>query len=341
MKVNILLFSQTMQSLLASSLSLQDALAVCADILQAKNDREFCKILLLRLNEGNSLSNSLRKYKGQFPPLYTALVSIGEETGSLTEVFSRLSEYLKAKKQMKNKLVQSLAYPILVLITAVAVIMLIIFFVFPRLNDIFEAFAETSAGIEMKANLIKTNLTISFYIVMAIAVFIFLCLILHKLNEKIALLIDSALLHIPVIKKIITIIQIQDFAFSMKLLALTHFPLVQSLSYSSSVVTNRRLKKAVLSVCEGISRGESAGECFAREKSFPKYLTVWVKLAERNGDLASVFSQISDYYSAAGSELTAEITTFAEPVLTMITGLVIIVFMAQIIIPIFNMLGAL
>ena len=214
MRVNILLFSQTMQSLLASSLSLQDALAVCADILQSKYDREFCKDLLLRLNEGNSLSNSLKKYKGYFPPLYTALISIGEETGSLKEVFSRLSEYLKAKKQMKHKLVQSLAYPVLVLITAITVIMLIIFFVFPRLNDIFEAFAETSAGIEMKANVIKTNLTISFYIVFAIVCFAILGLILHKINGKIALFIDSLLLQIPFIKKFITIIQIQDFAFS-------------------------------------------------------------------------------------------------------------------------------
>ncbi len=341
MKINILLFSQTMQSLLSSSLSLQDALAVCADILQSKNDREFCRDLLLRLNEGNTLSNALKKYKGQFPPLYTALISIGEETGSLKEVFSRLAEYLKSKKQMKNKLIQSLAYPLLVLVTSIAVIMLIIFFVFPRLNDIFEAFAETSVGIEMKSNAIKTNLTISFYIILAVVVFVLLCLVLHKINGKIALLIDSVLLKIPFIKKIITIVQIQDFAFSMKLLALTHFPLVQSLSYSSEVITNLRLKSAVISVCEGISRGESAGECFEKDKAFPKYLTVWVKLAERNGDLASVFTQISDYYSATGSELTAEITTFAEPVLTMITGILIIIFMSQIIIPIFNMLGAL
>lgn len=341
MKVNLLLFTQTMHSLLCSSLPLQDALGVCEEILQTKNEKDFCKSLLVGINEGNTLSCVLQKYNGQIYPLYTALVQIGEETGALTEVFERLVEYLKVKKQMQHKLLQALAYPLIVLFTTFMVIMLLVFFVLPRLTDIFEAFTENAAGINIKTENIKMNLFITFYIIISGIIFVAICILLHKLNDRCAYHIDSFLLRLPVAKKLITVVQIQDFAFSMKLLTVTHFPLIQSLSYSAGVVTNLRLKKSLIKVCEGISRGESAGDCFAKDKIFPKYLTVWIKLAERNGNLTSVFTQISDYYSAANSEIVTNITTFAEPVLILLTGIVIIIFMAQVIIPVFNILGAL
>lgn len=341
MKVNVILFTQTMHSLLKSSLTLQDSLKITAEISSSKADKIFCLSLLKEVNEGKKLSTVLKKYKGMFSPLYIALVKIGEETGTLTEVFAKLNEYLKNKKSMNQKIKQSLAYPLFVLFMAMAVIMLIIFFVFPRLNEIFEAFAQSSVDLKQKVASVKTNLYISSVVIIAVAIFGIACILLHKMNSKIAFAIDSVLLKIPFIKNLITIIQMQDFAFAMKLLILTHFPLVQSLSYAAGVLTNKKLQKSVLEVCEDIISGKSVGDSFEKQSVFPAYLTVWVKIAERNGDTENVFSQISEYYSNESEGIASSVTAFAEPVLTLITGLIIILLMGQIIIPVFNMLGAL
>ena len=341
MKVNVILFTQTMHSLLKSSLTLQDALRVSAEIASSNADKQFCIELLKHVSEGNKLSSLLKKYKTQFPPLYIALIKIGEDTGTLTEVFERLSEYLRSKKAMKQKISQSLAYPLFVLFMAIAVIMLIIFFVFPRLNEIFEAFAQSSGDLKLKVASIKTNLYVSSIVILFLAFLVIICAVFYKLDEKFAYAVDSILLKIPFVSKLITIIQIQDFSFAMKLLVLTHFPLVQSLSYAAGVLTNKKLKGAFLNICENISRGKAVGESFENETVLPAYLTVWVKIAERNGDIENVFSQISEYYSNESEGVASAVTSFAEPVLTLVTGLIIILLMGQIIIPVFNMLGAL
>lgn len=341
MKINIILFTQTMHSLLKSTLTLQDALKITSEISATKNDKLFCLHLLKEVNEGKKLSNVLKEYKGLFSSLYIALIKIGEETGTLSEVFEKLNEYLRNKKSMNQKIKQSLAYPLFVLFMTLAVIMLIIFFVFPRLNEIFEAFAQSSGDLQQKVESVKSNLYISSIVFIFVGFFIIFCIIIHKINNKAAFIIDNIILKIPFIKNFITVLQMQDFAFAMKLLILTHFPLVQSLSYASSVLTNRKLQQSVLNVCKDIVSGKAVGESFERQSIFPDYFIVWVKIAEKNGDTENVFSQISEYYSNESEGIASSVTTFAEPVLTLITGLIIILLMGQIIIPVFNMLGAL
>ena len=64
-------------------------------------------------------------FNQDFSPLYISLISIGEESGTLAQVFGHLSIYLKAKKNMRRKIIQALLYPCLVLFTAVAVVIIL------------------------------------------------------------------------------------------------------------------------------------------------------------------------------------------------------------------------
>lgn len=341
MKINVLLFTQTMTSLLKTSLSLQSSLSVCSEILSEKNDRDFCSSILKKINEGNLLSKALKEHENQFSPLYISLVKIGEKTGTLKDVFEKLSDYLKTKKETRQKIIQALSYPALVLLTAAIVALVIIFFVMPHLSRIFEAFTESSEEIEFRISALRTNLIISSVILTVTLAMILFCIILHRASEKAAFFIDSVFIRLPFIGKFITALQIHDFSFSMKLLSAAYFPLVQSLAFSSQVLSNRRLRKAVLSVCADISQGISIGESFEKENLFPSYLVIWIKIAEKNGDTAGVFGQVYEYYASENANIIAGITAFAEPVFILLTGIAIIALIGQFVLPIFKMLGAL
>ena len=121
----------------------------------------------------------------------------------------------------------------------------------------------------------------------------------------------------------------------------THFPLVQSLVQAEDVLRNKRIKKAVSSACKNITDGIAVGEAFEREKIFPNYFIVWVKIAEENGNTAEAFREISDYYRFENENILSDITQTAEPVFILITGAIIISVIAQFVIPVFNLLGTL
>lgn len=340
MKADILLFTQTMHSLLSSFLPLQSALAVCKEILTGKAEAKFTARILKKVNGGKKFSDALSEEK-MFPPLYVSLVSIGEESGTLPEVFGHLAAYLNGKRNMKRKTIQALLYPALVLATATAVVFILTAFVLPRLEGISEAFTNSSENIETQLNRIKTSSFASSIILSGLTAILATCLAARRLNAKAALAMDSVILKLPLIKGFAMAMQMHDFSFAMKLLAQTHFPFVQSLAYAKNVLSNIRVQKAVESACKSIACGRGAGKSFEDEKIFPEYLTVWVKIAEENGEAAEAFSQIFNYYQNESESLLTGIAQAAEPVFILITGAVIIAVIAQFVIPVFNLLGAL
>ena len=341
MKINILLFTQTMHSLLSSHLSLQNALEVCSQILTAKKENLFVRSIKKRVKEGEKLSRALGNYKKEFSALYISLVSIGEESGTLADVFGHLSIYLKSKNNMTKKIVQALLYPVMVFITAVALVVILILFVVPRLKGIFEAFSSSSYKIAEQMKMMEMNFILSIFIILTIIILILVCLLLRKVNNRAAYLVDSFVLKIPGLNKFLITMQMNDFSFALKLFSSTHFPLIQSLKQAETVLNNTLIKNAVDSITKKIMNGVSVGEAFESEKVFPKYFTVWVKIAEENGDAAQAFGEISDYYSFENENLLTSITQIVEPVFILITGILIISLIIQFVIPIFNLLGEL
>lgn len=340
MKADVLLFTQTMHSLLSSFLPLQSALAVCKEVLAGKAEKKFTAKVLKKVNEGKKFSNALSDER-LFPPLYVSLVSIGEESGTLPQVFGHLAAYLNGKRNMKRKIIQALLYPALVLATAIAVVFILTIFVLPKLEGIFEAFTNSSENIETQISKIKTGAFVSIIILFSFMAILTVCLAARRLNAKAALAIDSVILRIPLIKDFAMTMQMHDFSFAMKLLTQTHFPLLKSLAYAKNVLSNIRVQKAVESVCKSIACGKGVGKAFEDEKIFPEYLTAWIKIAEENGEAAEAFSQIFNYYQSESESLLTSITQAVEPVFILITGAVIIAVIAQFVIPVFNLLGAL
>ena len=340
MKADVLLFTQTMHSLLSSFLPLQSALAVCKEVLTGKAEKKFTARILKKVNEGKKFSNALSDEK-LFPPLYVSLVSIGEESGTLPQVFGHLVAYLNGKRSMKRKIIQALLYPALVLATAIAVVFILTIFVLPRLEGIFEAFTNSSENIETQISKVKSGSFVSIIISFSFMAILTVCLAARRLNAKAALAIDSIILRIPLIKDFAMTMQMHDFSFAMKLLTQTHFPLLKSLAYAKNVLSNIRVQKAVESACKSIACGKTVGKAFEDEKVFPEYLKAWIKIAEENGEAAEAFSQIFNYYQNESESLLTSITQAAEPVFILITGAVIIAVIAQFVIPVFNLLGAL
>ena len=66
---------------------------------------------------------------------------------------------MKAKKEIKEKIIQCLIYPIVVLVTAILIVFIIMFYVLPRIQGIFEAFSDNANDILLSITKVKANLT--------------------------------------------------------------------------------------------------------------------------------------------------------------------------------------
>lgn len=330
-----------MSSLINSELSLQDALKICEKINQSKQNKILCTSLVKSINSGESFSNSLKKIGNVFSPLYIALVELGETVGSIKEILEKLAQYLKEKKQTREKLLQALTYPVIVLVTAIFVISVIIFFVFPKLESIFEAFTESSELVNLKVSSLKRTFLFLVIIVGSFFSLICLCLFFHHSNKKIAYYIDKTLFQIPFLGSYMKITCINDFSFAMKILCSSGVPFSNALFQAKNVIDNLYYKDEILNVYKKIISGEEISSAFESAKIFPSYFITWISLAESTGNTENVFLNIHEYYRTENLNIIQALLVSAEPVFILITGVIIFALVVQFVIPVFQLLGGL
>ena len=131
-----MLFLQ-ISTMLQSHLPLLHIIQICAD--NAKNTRlkEILQDIAYHLQLGQNLSFGFKKYRNVFGDMSYQMITLGEKSGELKEIFSMLSIHLTKEYRNKNKLKRALFYPILVLLSIMGAFMVLVAFVLPQFLEMF------------------------------------------------------------------------------------------------------------------------------------------------------------------------------------------------------------
>jgi type II secretory pathway component PulF len=332
-----------MAALLSAGLSVQDSLAVCADISGKKQLKQLCRELHDSLIAGERFYIALSHFMPAFSPLYISLVKIGESTGSAEKVFRKLGSYLTRKRDMQRKIVQALAYLAIVCVTAFFVAFFIMIFVMPKIRVILEVFntdttlTTFNTGIDSAAAFLRNIIVAVIVLALATGAGI-------KLRSSVPaflLTLDKIFLKLPGIGNMIKTFCTRDFAFSMEMLCMSGISFVSAMEQSKETVSNAAFKGALTRVITDISEGMPLAYAFKKQKVFPDYVTSWISIGERTGSVESVFTQIHTYFEHESSEIAATLVTSAEPVFILLAGSVIIFLVWRLVLPVFSLIGGL
>ncbi len=336
---NVLMFTENMASLLSSGLAVQESLSVCADITKKTATEKLCVELSRIVAGGEAFYSALSLFSPSFSALYVSMVKIGEATGSVEKVFQRLAVYLERKKQMRRKIMQTLLYPVMVCVTACAVCVFIVLYVFPRIQDVFEVFAAGDAQINGQVQGIYESLysaLIACVCIAAASVCVVLCC---KYNETAAKIFDRLLLHLPLAGNIVKAFNTNDFAFAMELLSSSGIPTVQALERASEVVRNSAFREGVRTVIGEVSCGKSLSHSCERSGVFPAYVVSWLNIGERTGKVEQVFAQIHRYYEQENTHLMGSMLAAAEPAFILAAGILLLILVSRFVLPVFSLLA--
>ena len=335
----ILEFTDIMATLLQAGLTLQDALELCKSISTNTKTAVLSRTILEGINRGMSFYEVLKIHTSSFSPLYRSLVRLGEKTGSVAMVFSRMGMYLQSEKKIRGKLTNILWYPLLILCIAIIGCFGIVFYVMPRMAEIFSAFQVGVAGSDIQLDSIYHSLWISLGIFIFFLLSAFFIFILHRVSKTFALFIDSALLSLPLVGPFIQSLQTLDFSFAMEMLTSSGITVSNALKESATVVTNRAFSGAILSVHEKLLRGEKLSVSFLNYKAFPEYIGTWMAVGEKTGKVELVFAQIRSFFQADVEHGSERLIGMIEPALTLLIGIIVLTLVVQFVLPIFSLYG--
>ena len=101
------------------------------------NSKKILQQLKEDLNQGKSIAESFARFPKSFDPTTINLIKAAEEAGTLETSLKDLVQSIKKDVEFIGKVKSALAYPILVVIVLLAVLGLNLFFVIPRVADVF------------------------------------------------------------------------------------------------------------------------------------------------------------------------------------------------------------
>ncbi len=334
--------SGAMALLLASGLTLRDALTIAQTVYPGGEVNRMVVSLLEELERGSSVIDAMQRLAGSFPALFAGFVRIGERVGSLEGSFRRLAEYMGRQKRLRDRITSALLYPAVVLVVAFCGIAGITFFVLPKAQDLFrELGTAIPSTIADRARLFRGLLAALFSVLATAVLAIPVLAAARARSEAVASALDRAALRIPGIGSIIRHNESLTFVFAMETLVAGGFAVEEAMSEAAAVVGNRWLRGGILRARERVLKGEPLARAFEAETELPERLVRWVGISERTGAVQEVFHQLRLYYEAETEKWSERLMNLAEPVLILAVGAMIIALVLVFVVPLFSLYGSL
>ncbi len=112
-KVAISRFARTLGTLLASGVSLMAALEIVGEVAGNMVIKEAIDEVRMRLREGENLSGPLNE-TGIFPPMVTQMIAVGEETGNLDTMLTKIADFYDTEVEYMLSSLTSMLEPIMI-----------------------------------------------------------------------------------------------------------------------------------------------------------------------------------------------------------------------------------
>ncbi|MFW5967995.1 MAG: type II secretion system inner membrane protein GspF [Persicimonas sp.] len=126
-------FARTLGTLLANGVPLLTALDIVKNILGNNRLIEVVEIARINIREGESIAKPLER-SGEFPPLVTHMIAIGEKSGQLEEMLENVAAAYNQEVDMRVQALTTLLEPLLIVGMGVGVAVIVFAVMLPILQ---------------------------------------------------------------------------------------------------------------------------------------------------------------------------------------------------------------
>jgi len=334
----LIFLSRQLSLLLRSGVTIVQSLDIIQENIKNKNFKRVVQKVREYILGGESFSDSLRNFKGIFPEIFIEVVRVGEFTGNLDEVLSRISDFLEKEEELRRKVKNALIYPEIVIGTIVVAIIFLLLTIVPIFVNLFKG-----AGVKLP---LPTRILIAisngiknyWWIILPLILILMILFTLFRKTEYGKSKIDKFLFNMPtIIGKIYRENIFLRVTHTLETLIRSGISLGDSFELLSRVSGNYIVSKSLMSTREKIISGMSISKAMIEEKIFPLLFIRMISVGEAGGNLEDVLNQMERFFE---SELDNDIKRFIaylEPTLTIILGIIVAFIAFSIYLPLFDM----
>jgi general secretion pathway protein F len=290
-----------------------------------------------RVLEGARLSDALRGFEKSFPALYVSMVASGEASGALGQVLERLASNMEASQKIRNKILAATAYPIVLGVVALLVIVVLMVFVVPKIVVQFDSFGQELPWLTRATIWISNWLLHWGWLAAGLLALMGLAIWRALQNPDIARARDQFLLRLPVLGQSIRNLDAARFARTMAALLESGLPTLAALEASRHILNNTLLREAVTKAANKVREGGAMASAFQAAGVFPPLLVQMVSGGEASGQLGAAFAKSAEYLEDEFERSTSVFLSLLEPLIILVLAGIVLLIIAAIFLPILRL----
>ena len=335
---DIAMFSRQLATMMNAGIPLVQAF----DIIGAGHDNPSMQKLVLAIRTdiegGTALADALTRHPAHFDDLYVKLVAAGERAGALDTLLEKIASYKEKSEAIRKKVQRALFYPAAVVAVAVVVTAILLIYVIPEFESLFEGFgaalpAFTRFVIDISEFVRDTGWSIALAGSLAVAAY----LRARRRHRGVRRFTDRLSLRLPVIGSILTRAAIARYARTLATTFAAGVPLVEALESVAGATGNSVYETAVLALRDDVAAGQRLQQAMYNTDLFPNLVIQMVAVGEESGSLDAMAAKVADFYEAEVEHAVDGMSTLIEPLVMAVLGVLVGGLVVAMYLPIFRM----
>lgn len=327
-------FCRQFVSITQAGVPMKEALQMLSEQTENKWLKRAISEVLLSVEKGNTLADSMRGQADIFPPMLINMVEAGENSGSLEMAFERMAVQFEKEAKLKATIKKATIYPIILIIAAIGVTAIMLLFVIPIFIDMFADLDVEMPAITMWVMNTSKWVTANWYIILAVIVAVVVAYKIIYKTEQGRFMIDQVKMKMPLFGKLTVKTACAQFARTMSTLLSSGISTIDALETVSKIVNNIHYTNALMKAREEVMKGIPLSEPLTASKIFPPMVCHMTGIGEETGNIEEMLEKLADYYDEEVEMTTQSVLAAMEPLIIVFMALVVGTLVIAVISPI-------
>ena len=335
---DIAFFSRQMATMMKSGVPIVSSLEIIGG--GQKNPRMKAMVDQIRIDieGGSSVYDAISKHPVQFDELFRNLVRAGESAGVLETVLDTIAAYKENLEALKGKIKKALFYPAAVVAVALIVSSILLVFVVPQFEQVFQDFgADLPAFTKMIVAASDFMVSYWWLFLFGMVGAIFGFMFFYKRSPRFQHFLDKVVLKIPVIGQIMHNSAIARFARTTAVTFKAGVPLVEALDSVAGATGNSVYEKAVYRIRDDVAVGYPVNMAKKQTHLFPHMVVQMTAIGEEAGALDNMLFKVAEYYEQEVNNAVDALASLLEPMIMVFIGIVVGGMVIGMYLPIFKL----
>lgn len=320
---DLVMFTRQLSAMVGAGVPLLRALNSLQTHTESKPLKKVLTTLIVDVQAGAPLADSLAKYPNTFSDVYVNMVRAGEAAGILDEILKRLAMQQEKNATIRKKVKSAMTYPMVLIVITILAFFGLMLFVIPQIGKILTDLGGPEAqlpALTLAMLAISGFMTSYWFIVFPGIIGGVILLLRYVKTPKGKAQLHHFVLKVPGIKSIVMKVAVARFARTFSALMGAGVAVLEALNVTSRAVGNVVYEKALVDAAEKVKNGATLSSVIEKNPLFPAIVPQMLAVGEETGQTDTVLVKVADFYEEEVDVAIEGLSSIIEPVMIVVMG---------------------